>query len=68
MNRLKPTSLAKPQPVQTSSGAELPTEPGIWSKLLPDGRVVPWIILPNSEPTTDFAPHHAARGCYKCTN
>jgi hypothetical protein len=55
--------------VPRTVGTEPPTEPGIWSKLLPDGRVVPWIVLPEPTSETDVGPHPSqSRGCYKCTN
>lgn len=68
MNRLKTVPTSQVVPTLTT---EPPTEPGIWKKLLPDGRVVPWIVLPAE---TD-QPHHPtdasarnAWGCGKGTN
>lgn len=60
-----------PPPVGPTLTAEPPTEPGIWKKLLPDGRVVPWIVLPTppaeADPPADPA-HRNAWGCGKGTN
>lgn len=65
MNRLKPMQ----PPSAPAPPAEPPTEPGIWRKLLPDGRVVPWIVLPPAAETDAVAPAKdgRARGCGKCT-
>jgi len=68
MSRLK--TLPAP-PVAPALSAEPPTEPGIWKKLLPDGRIVPWIVLPElpteSQPPADTSHRHAW-GCGKGTN
>lgn len=68
MTRLK---TVQPLPVAPTLTAEPPTEPGIWKKLLPDGRVVPWIVLPpetaDTHPPTD-ASARSAWGCGKRTN
>ena len=74
MNRLKSTQLP-PLPAQgvLAAGSEPPTEPGIWTKLLPDGRTVPWIVLAPVEPNdatglTAETASRTSRGCYKCTS
>lgn len=73
MNRLK-SAQPPPLPAQgvPAASTEPPTEPGIWTKLLPDGRTVPWIVLPSTGPNdaTGLATETASptsRGCYKCT-
>lgn len=69
MSRPTLSPASSPPAVPRTVGTEPPTEPGIWSKLLPDGRVVPWIVLPEPTSETDVGPHPSqSRGCYKCTN
>ncbi|MBC7892096.1 MAG: hypothetical protein H7Y12_07795 [Sphingobacteriaceae bacterium] len=59
-----PTQSAPP-PV---ANPEPPMQPGIWTKLLPDGRVVPWIVLPEAETGIQSTSNRTVGGCYKCTN
>ncbi len=69
MTRTRHSDPAPVQPTPPSVAIpEPPTQPGIWSKILPDGRVVPWIVLPESELTAGPDPNRPAWGCYKCTN
>lgn len=70
MHRLK--TIQSPALLPPQFGAEPPTEPGIWTKLLPDGRRVPWIVLPPADPheaesPTAEASSRSSRGCNKCT-
>jgi len=68
MTRIKSMSASKQLAPPPVASPEPPTQPGIWTKLLPDGRVVPWIVLPEVETGIQSASNRPVGGCYKCTN
>ncbi|MCY7352579.1 MAG: hypothetical protein LH606_18305 [Cytophagaceae bacterium] len=66
MNRPKPNSTLPPAP-PLAAWPEPPTKPGIYTKHLPDGREVPWIVLSNPDNNPEPTTERNARGCQKCT-